>query len=660
MSTKEKLNQIKQFILSNDFKSASHLIDKLQNSQEEKSKVKYLKGFLASYSGNQQEGISLIESALAENPSDKEAWVDLGIIYRQASKFEQALEAFTKAHELGVDFITLSNLGDIHFDLQNYDQAIRYYGEAIKLNQNDFSVFFYLGVSLYNTSHYQDAYNVFVKCLELNPNSPKVNLFLGLIFSKHNQNFPAISYLKKELEIDSNNITANLSLGNNLQLIGEPEAATFYYQKGTLSNKTADAYSFLLYIMHHNPKVSDEDLYKVAQEYYKECLIPQIQKINNTPKPRTKINSKIRLGFVSMNFRQASAEFAVLDSFKNFNRDKFELFFYDFCPYNLPEDEITEEYKQIADKWTNIRSKELQEIVDTIRDDEIDILVDLVGHVKGNRLEIFACKPAPIQVSWLHYFGTTGLPEMDWVIANEEAISKEAERHYSERVYRIDGAYVTHKIKAMNIPLKESIAFEKNGYISFGSFNRFSKINSEVLSTWARILSEVKNSKLIFAAKALEEEAMANYINIFFENKGISKDRIIFRPYPEIYEFYRQFNDIDIHLDPFPYNGGTTSFDALYMGTPCINLVGKRWTERFGEIIFKETGCLELTAKSKDEYINKTIELSKDINRLKKYKKELRDKFLNSDFFNYKQLTINLEEAFESMYQDYLSKLGEQ
>lgn len=598
--------------------------------------------------------INDLKSNIDKNPLDRISWLNLGLFYREIKDYRNSLKALEKAHELGKDFVTYANLGDHYFELRDYAAAINYYAEAIQLNQNDFSVFFFLGVSLYNINRFQDALKVFSKCLELNPASQKINLFLGLIYSKFNQNFLAISHFKRELELNPDNASANSALGNALQLIGNADSAVHYYKKGTELNKTANAYSFLLYIMHHSPQVTDKDMFEVAQDFYQNILLPQKKSIN-LPEPKLVKKNKIRLGFVSMSYRKGTAEYAAIDTLKAINKEKFELYFYDFCPFNFEDDEVTDEYKALADKWIDIRNKDLRAVVDIISDDAVDILVDLVGHIKNNRMEIFACKPAPIQVSWLHYFGTTGIPEMDWLITNNEAVPNGVEKYYSERIYRIDGAYVPHKAKVSNIAMAEDLPFERNGYISFGSFNRFSKITIEVLELWAGILNSVESSRLIMSAKALEEESMQVYIHKIFAEKGISEDRLSLNPYPDLEEFYRQFNDVDIHLDPFPYNGGTTTFDSLYMGVPVVSLSGERWTCRFGQIIAKEVECMELIANTKEEYLCIVKDLAINTDKLKSYRKNLRDKFLKSDFFNYKKLAKNLEKAFEFMYNDYLS-----
>lgn len=643
-----EVNQIKQLISSRRYEDASTIINKILEKNPRSAKALHLRGYIKALTQDAKLGIADIEEAVRLNPQDKEAWVDLGLFQKQAKNYDAALIALGKALNLGVDFIALVNLADLYLDIKDYAQAIKLYEAAFQFNDKDSTALYCCGIAYYHGEKYNEAAQYFHKALSINPREPGANYFLSSIYNLANHRLRALEFYKNELALNPSNVNVLISYGNALQYLGKVKEGLQYYSQGTRAQNSANLYSFLLYIMHHDPDTRDQHLLEAATECYTKCFLPLKQNILITTR-ENKAKNKIRLGFVSMHFRKSSAEFAALDIFKNLNREEFEIYFYSYTNFNH-HDELTEEFKTLADSWTDINDMDLQTTVSKIQNDDIDILVDLVGHVKDNRLEIFACKPAPVQVSWLHYFGTTGLPEMDWVIANDHAIPPTAEQYYTEKVYRMPSVYVPHKSKFLDIKIDLDIPIRKNGYITFGSLNRFSKINSDVLNLWSQVLQETENSRLIMCAKVLMEDLMKEHIWNIFKQHGIAQERIILEPYPEIEAFYKKFNEIDVHLDPFPYGGGTTTFDASWMGVPTICLTGERWTSRFGLIILDAIGCGELVTSNQEEYIKLAKKFSNNPDLVEHYKKTLRDKFLSSDFFNYDKLTHDLEDAFRSIY----------
>lgn len=547
-----------------------------------------------------------------------------------------------------------STLADILAKNKNYDRAIESYNIALKFNIPDPQLFKNLGMVYYNTNNHALALEYLFKSLEIKPNQPKLNELIGRILKDAEHSLKSLRFFEKELELGTNTSDIYMSYGDALQKIGNAHDGAEFYKKGLKMKPFKEGYSHLLFIMHHDPLATNADFRAIAEECYNTCLAP-IKKVfprnyNFTEYKKTP-TKKIRIGFISKRFRSGLADYWALAPLKVLDKNKFEFVFYQDSSH---EDHGTEEFKAIADEWKFTGNMNHAEVADLVYQDKIDIFIDLVGHIGGGRLEVFALKPAPIQVCWINYYGTLAMPEMDYFIADSNIITEEAEKYFTETVYKMPDVFNPFTPKFADVKITNTIPAKKNGFITFGSLNRFTKINNQVLEIWAEIISKVKNSKLYMTAPVFREPEMQETIREFFINKGISKDRITIEPFPNLQEFFEKFNQIDILLDPFPFTGGSTTIDSVLMGVPTVTLNGDTWVHRSGYVTLKLIGCEELIANNKEEYLQKYLDLAEDIPRLEKYRQELRNKLLNSPICDNKLYGQNIEKAFLSMYENFI------
>jgi protein O-GlcNAc transferase len=314
--------------------------------------------------------------------------------------------------------------------------------------------------------------------------------------------------------------------------------------------------------------------------------------------------------------------------------------------------------KGYADHWRNISDISDEKVAEIIRNDKIDICVDLAGHTAYNRILVFARKPAPLQVTWIGYPNTTGLSAMDYrIVDNFTDPVGTTEQFHTETLIRLPHSFLCY-FPNYETPKVKSLPALENGHITFGSFNVLQKISSEVIQLWSEILKKIPDSRLLIKAKGLSNNTTRKYVLSRFLQHGIPEGRLNLLSFtPTFKEHIEIYNRVDIILDTFPYNGTTNTCEALWMGLPVITLEGKTHVSRVGVSLLTNVGLPEYIAKTQDKYIEKAVELAKDIEKLQMLRKSLRDKMIKSPLTNAKQFTAHLEDCYRKMWKTWCLSL---
>lgn len=436
-------------------------------------------------------------------------------------------------------------------------------------------------------------------------------------------------------------------LAELLQKTGRVKEATSYYEVSLsckdLTTGWAEEYSNYLFHLHYL-NYPQETMLEKAKGYANAFKnIPQYQHL---PLPR---HEKIRIGYVSPDFCRHIVAFFSYAFIHAYDHVCFEV----YCYTNCQEDAVSEDFKRQVDGWRNVRGKSWQEIAACIHEDEIDILVDLAGHTANNMLPVFAYKPAPIQMSGIGYFDTTGLSQIDYFLADHYTDPKENEQFFTEKLLRLPHShfcYMWHDAPGNPGPLPAG----QNGYITFGCLNNIAKINDQVLQVWSRILQQVPASRLYLKAKALNQEYAREMMIEKMHQAGIRQDQVVFAEFES--DYLHAYQEIDIALDTFPYPGGGTTCDALYMGVPVITLCGNRHNARFGYSLLMNAGLQACCAQSLDEYVQKAVELSNDIAGLKEIRQTLRRKLRQSPVMDMGHYMIEVEAVYYQLYQEWIAR----
>ena len=292
-----------------------------------------------------------------------------------------------------------------------------------------------------------------------------------------------------------------------------------------------------------------------------------------------------------------------------------------------------------------------EEAAELIREDEIDILIDLAGHTAGNRMLLFARKPAPVQVSWIGYPTTTGLSAMDYKIVDSYTDPPGmTEQYYTERLLRLPESFLCYKPEREG-PEVSPVPSLTSGHITFGSFNNFAKMSPEVVEAWANIMKAVPDSRLLLKSHCFSDAGTRRYASELFVRHGIEKERVELLLYePSVHTHLSFYSRVDIGLDTFPYNGTTTTCEALWMGVPVVTLSGGTHASRVGKSLLSNIGLGELVALTEKEYMEAAIELANDTKRLQGLRKSLRDMMAHSPLTNAKQFTADLESCYRIMW----------
>ena len=338
---------------------------------------------------------------------------------------------------------------------------------------------------------------------------------------------------------------------------------------------------------------------------------------------------KIRIGFLSADILEGhSITYFLKTILLNYDKNKFEIILF----LNDPkEDQTTENFKNLVDKTINISILNNFEVLNRSRDLKLDIMVDLMGYTSRQRLELFKNRMAKKQAIWMGYCNTTGLKNMDYIISDPNLINREEEKFYTEKVIYLPKIWNTHC--GFDFERKENPPpFIKNEYFTFGSFNNYDKINSDVVFTWSKILKKVNNSKLIL--KTSTKRFTTKRLKQLFEKNDVLNSVEFINKVPEFKKHLENYNHIDIALDTFPYNGVTTSFEAIWMGVPVLTMAGYNFNSRCGESINKNINMEQLIAKDENDYVQKVVNLTNNIDDYLKIRKSIFLNAMKSPLFN--------------------------
>lgn len=392
-----------------------------------------------------------------------------------------------------------------------------------------------------------------------------------------------------------------------------------------------------LMLLGYDPNLGAKDVAAIHRKAMTKLLAAQ--KIKPLPRQSARPSGKIRIGYVSSDLYTHVCASFLLPILERHDKSKFEIYCY---AANTNTDAFTERYRKVADEWREIGELNDEDAAQVIRDDAIDILVDCNGHTQNNRLMVFAYKPAPIAISYLGYGETTGLEAMDFRFTDAIADPAGESAHQVERLVRLPHCFLTHAPLLQRTP--EPIRQSDGGVVVFCSFNNWTKVTPQIRALWAEILKGVPESRLALKDKYLQSPELAAAVKAEFAAYGVEAERIDIRPSNKSQvDHMAQYNTVDIALDPFPYGGGTTSCDALWMGVPVVSLHGQRFVSGIGASILSTVGLPDLIAKTTDDYIARAVALAADVARRENLKRTLRDMSLNSPLGNAEALTRDME-----------------
>lgn len=477
----------------------------------------------------------------------------------------------------------------------------------------------------------------------------QVWLLVGLVYTRIAHWNNAISVLKTALQLDPSNNSAKQIMSLALFSIGQKEEACKLIDSVCKSDSATGPQWMLRAYLHAHTSTEPKHAFEAARDWAMRFADPLTKNAKPLLVKDKNLHKKLKVGYVTADFREHSIAFFMEPVLNHHDKKNFEIFIYS----NAPEDWLTPSLKKNADFWVDVTAMSDEDMCKKIRDDCIDILVDLSGYTHGHRLQVFARRAAPVQVTWLGYVHTLGMESMDYRLVGFDSLSKENEAFNSETLFYLNGAYCyTPPIYSPHCAISPCI---QNGYVTLISMNNSGKLTDEALSVWGRILNLRKDARLIILVKEDSADAAQAHMQPRVERAEIPLDRVSVMPQLPLNNFMELGYIADIALDTFPISGGTTTLHTLWMGLPIVTMQGSRDADAGTSRLIKSLAGGGLVSENIEEYINNSIKLIDNFELISKYRKENRDLLKNSFLMDYSARTAGLEKSFRVMWFNYLN-----
>lgn len=618
--------------------------------QPDNADALHLLGLVAFRTSRHAEALDLLKRASDLKPNVAGFHSDLAMALAAMGRLEQSMRACQKAAQLQPNSPKiLSNLGNALQLAGHVDEAMETYQHSLALDPSDLTTRNNLGEAFKRKAMWDHAITLFREILHERPEMFEAQLNLGGALQARGDLDDAIASFERAGQLRPGAPEVQINLSAAYKDAGLLDRAIQSADRAIELDNTAHTASARLFLLHYHPNYDARRIRDEHRQWYERYVKPSARP-NHVHFNQLSPDRRLRIGYVSPDFRDHPVTYNMLPLLAAHDHQQFEVFCYS---NTFDQDELTERVKVHTDNWRDITGLDDQQTTDLIAADQIDILVDLALHTGNNRLLVFARKPAPIQVTFAGYPGTTGLPTIGYRLTDPHIDpTPDCDQYYVERSYRLPDTFWCFDPSA-NEPQVNALPALANGYITFGCLSNFCKINDEVLKLWAEVLKRVAGSRLLMLCKRGQHRQ--RHID-FLASMGIDRDRIQFVDQQARAEYLRIYHQIDIGLDTFPYNGHTTSLDSFWMGVPVITLVGQTVVGRAGLSQSRNLKLEELIAHSPQEFVQTAVTLSEKLDHLSTLRATLRERLTASCLMDGKRFAAGIETAYRWMWTQYLSR----
>jgi predicted O-linked N-acetylglucosamine transferase (SPINDLY family) len=562
--------------------------------------------------GRRKEAIAALRTATRLAPQDLEATWHLGVLLQQDEALAEAAEWYERALRIAPG----------HYEiLENYVQV------------------------LYGLERGEEAATGLRALLSIRPDRPEHWCQLAGLLEGGARISEAVEAYRQALRHDPGHATAHHGLGNTLCNLGLlDEAIAAYREAQRLEPDLPSIHSNLIMTLHSSPDLSPADILAECRRFAARWKPSPLRDFANARDP----DRPLRVGYVSADFRYHPVGSFLARVLPAHDPAQVQAVLYSDTAF---PDEQTERLRANAE-WRPIVGKTDEEVERMVREDAVDILVDLAGHTGYNRLALFARRVAPVQASWLGYFGTTGLEAMDYIVADEVVLPHGEEALFSEAPVRLPRPYLCWSPTEADAVPGPPPALD-NGFVTFGCFNNLRKMNRRLVAVWAEILRRVPGSRLFLKTLSLADPVARAGLLHAFAGHGIAAERLVFEGFSPFAEAMAAYNRIDVALDPFPFGGCTTTADTLWMGVPLVTLDGDRWAGRMSRMILENLGLHDWVAADEAAYVEIAVRLAADPAALAPVRAGLRARLEASPFCDGPDFTRHLEAAYRGMWRTW-------
>jgi predicted O-linked N-acetylglucosamine transferase (SPINDLY family) len=612
----------------------------------------HLLGAIAHRRGNHARAVDLTEEAARIDPSRADYLNTLGVANQAMGNIAEAEDSFRGALSLKPDYAAAhNNLGIALRDLKRPQEAEQSFHEAVRIQPGYAEAHNNRGNALSELGLLEKAERSLRKAIRIRPDYAEAHGNLGIVLRGMRKLVEAERSTRRALALKPDYAEAFNDLGVVLFGLGRlPEAEDGYRQALSLNPGLAVAQGNLAFLLNCVSGRSAAEIHAAHREFaLRFCPPAESPPHANARDPER----RLRVGYVSADLRRHSVAFFIEPVLAGHDRANFEIFCYSNSAH---ADDVTERLKSCADQWRDVSALDDEALANLVREDAIDILVDLGGFSANNRLTVFARKPSPVQATWLGYPTTTGMQQMDCRISDWVVDPEGAEGLSAERVVRLPGSYFCYGGPGLE-PEVGTQPVLRDGRVTFGSFNNLSKIDPETMRLWVRVLDALPDSRLVLKSGPLAEKLTAEDVRRRFEALGLARERLILSGWKAgLNEHLQAYRDVDIALDSYPYNGATTTCEALWMGVPVVSLAGETHASRMGASILGAVGLQELVAQTPDQYLDIATGLARDPARLAALRAGLRARMRASALMDAQGFTRDLESAYREMWRSWCAE----
>jgi protein O-GlcNAc transferase len=639
-------------------------------------RASFLLGMIAMQSGRPAEAGNHFDAAAAADPAFAEPHFLHGLVCQQGGRHAEAVEHYRRAAAIDPrHFKAMNNLGRALIDdgrapegvavlrklagldpgnvsaLINLGDGLRLAGEteaaidacrrAVAVDPKRAEAHGNLAAALARAGRYTEAVDGFNRAISVNPKLASAHYNLGKILLQGMQPDAALERALTAVQLRPNYADAHTLVGELYGLAGRLPEALAAQQRAASVSASPPVHGNLLMTLNYLPDLDPAAVKKAhadwAARHTPACTV--------APPPGARPPGRLRIGYVSPNFTSHSVAYFFRPVLEAHDRTRFEIFLY--AEVRKP-DAMTTRLRALADQWRDVTGWKPAAVADLIRADRIDVLVDLAGHTGDNLLPVFALRPAPVAMTWLGYPATTGMTAIDYRITDEMADPPGSESHYVEKLIRMPGSCWTYGPPA-DAPAVSPAPAASNGFVTFGSFNNLPKVTPVVLETWGRIMNQVPGSRLVLKALGLSGKLGRDHILSSLGRSGVSSDRVDLLGWATSTASHLDlYGRVDLALDPFPYNGTTTTCEALWMGVPVVTFTGRSHAGRVGASLLTHAGLPQYVAADVGDYVRLAVELASDVDGLVRERFRLRDRFAASSVCDGPRLAKHLEAVFAS------------
>ncbi|XP_072996970.1 probable UDP-N-acetylglucosamine--peptide N-acetylglucosaminyltransferase SPINDLY [Typha latifolia] len=639
--------------------------------------------------------LSCYEKAALERPLYAEAYCNMGVIYKNRGELEAAIACYERCLTVSPNFdiaknnmaIALTDLGTKVKLEGDINQGVAYYKKALYYNWHYADAMYNLGVAYGEMLKFEMAIVFYELALHFNPHCAEACNNLGVIYKDRDNLDKAVECYQMALSIKPSFSQSLNNLGVVYTVQGKMDSAASMIEKAIAANPTyAEAYNNLgvlyrdagnitsaieayercllidpdsrnagqnrLLAMNYIDEGLDDKLYEAHREWGRRFmkLYPQYTSWDN-PKD---LDRSLIVGYVSPDYFTHSVSYFIEAPLTHHDYTSYKVIVYSAV---VKADAKTHKFKERVLKkgglWRDIYGVDEKKVASMVRDDKVDILVELTGHTANNKLGAMACRPAPIQVTWIGYPNTTGLPTVDYRITDSLADPLNTKQKHVEEFVRLPGSFLCYTPSPEAGPVTPTPALS-NGFVTFGSFNNLAKITPKVLQVWAKILCAVPNSRLVVKCKPFCCDSVRQRFLSTLEQLGLESLRVDLLPLILLnHDHMQAYSLMDISLDTFPYAGTTTTCESLYMGVPCVTMAGAVHAHNVGVSLLTKVGLGHLIARTEDEYVQLALQLASDVSALQELRMTLREQMLKSPVCDGAKFVCGLESTYRNMWHRY-------